>query len=217
MKHKVSPLEKTLNTWAIILIIWSIYRTKFSLPIWADEFVAKPLIFLLPVYIYIKREEAGAILQNIWFKTKNLAGDISMSILIGVFFAATILFARFVQSGGAVQSETLQENGILLTLLIILATAVSEEVLSRGFVLKRLFESSHNIYSSSFLGSILFVIMHIPIIMTNYNLSGSLILIFLSTEFFLSLVNSFVFLDRKSLLPVILIHAFYNLAIIMYV
>ena len=45
MKENVSPLQKSLNVWAIILILWSIYRANFgtSLPTWLDEFLVKPL------------------------------------------------------------------------------------------------------------------------------------------------------------------------------
>ena len=57
MKSKVTATQRALNLWAVILIIWSVYRAKFRLPEWLDEFIAKPLVFILPVYYYIRKIE----------------------------------------------------------------------------------------------------------------------------------------------------------------
>ena len=59
---KVTPTQKALNLWAVILIVWSVYRTYFKLPEWFDEFVAKPVVFVLPVLVYIKSVEKKEIL-----------------------------------------------------------------------------------------------------------------------------------------------------------
>ena len=98
-----------------------------------------------------------------------------------------------------------------------LATGISEEILSRGFILKRLYEESKNIYTSSFFASVLFFFLHVPILFTNHKLTGDLLLLFMGTDLMLSLVNSFMFLDRKNLFVPIFIHAFYNLSIILFV
>ena len=57
MKSKATPTQKALNLWAVVLIVWAIYRAKFKLPEWFDEFVAKPIVFVLPVYYYIQKIE----------------------------------------------------------------------------------------------------------------------------------------------------------------
>ena len=56
-KKEISSTQKALNLWAVILIIWAIYRTYFKLPEWFDEFIAKPLVFVLPVLVYIRTVE----------------------------------------------------------------------------------------------------------------------------------------------------------------
>jgi membrane protease YdiL (CAAX protease family) len=101
-------------------------------------------------------------------------------------------------------------------IIITFATAITEEIFARGFILKRLYEEWGNSYSAAFFSSLLFLIIHIPILITNLKLSGNLLLLFFATDFILSLVNSFVFLERKSLVAPILIHALYNIAILFY-
>ena len=61
----VSYTQKVLNVWAVILILWSIYRAKLALPEWFDEFIAKPLIFILPVYLFIRKVEKGNFFSKI--------------------------------------------------------------------------------------------------------------------------------------------------------
>lgn len=221
MAHKVSPTQKVLNVWAIVLILWSIYRTKFNLPEWFDEFIAKPLVFLGPVYIFLTRFEGKKdFFKEVGFTRKNLWGDVRIALVIGLLFLLSALGANYIKSGGLALSQEIISKGttgLLYLFILALATGIIEETLSRGFVLKQLFEDSQHMLSSVFLSSMFFLILHIPILFTNLQLSGNALLFFLATDFILSLVNSFVFLDRKSLTAPILIHALYNMAILLYI
>ena len=218
MKSKVTPTQRALNLWAIILIIWAIYRAKFKLPEWFDEFIAKPIVFILPVYFYIKRVEKKEFFSALDFKFRLTGQDILFSFLIGGIFSFSAILANTLKFNKLVlfQSE-IGVNTFFILLITALATAISEEILSRGFILKRLYQESKNIYSSSFFASILFFFLHVPILFTNHRLTGDQLLLFMGTDLMLSLVTSFVFLDRKNLLVPILIHTFYNLSIILFV
>ena len=80
MKKPITPTQRMLNMWAIILILWSVYRTYYGteLPIWFDEFVAKPLIFIFPLVVYIQKIEKKAFLASIDFKLKGIKSDVSI-------------------------------------------------------------------------------------------------------------------------------------------
>ena len=221
MVHKVSHTQKVLNVWAIILIIWSVYRAKLSLPAWIDELVAKPFVFILPVIIFLNRFEGKKeVRKELGFTTKNFFSDIRLALIIGLFFSIIAVLSNFIKFGNFSFTQTLFAMGgtrLFFAFVLALATGVSEEVLSRGFVLNQFYKESGNPISASFLSSIFFLILHVPILFTNLKLSGTVLLFFLATDFILSLVNSFVFLDRKSLTAPILIHAFYNMSIILYI
>lgn len=219
MKQPVSRTQRVLNVWAIVLIIWSIYRTKLALPEWFDEFVAKPLVFIVPVYVYLTHVEKTDFFEGLSLTLKDFFAQIKIGFLVGIFFGIAGLAANFTRNGGFSFDQTLfalNPQSLLLAIALALATGISEEILSRGFVLKRLYEESNNIWTSSFLASILFLIVHIPILFSNLQLSGSQLLLFLTTDFILSLISSFIYLDQKNLISPILIHAFYNLSIILY-
>ena len=220
MKQKTSPTQKVLNTWAIVLIIWSIYRAKFqtNLPLWFDEFIAKPVVFLMPVYYFITRVEKKDFFEGIDFKPKIKWGEVVLGITIGLFFFASGLLSNYVKYHKFVTSSggVLSINTIILYVFVSLATSISEEVLSRGFVLKRLFEDSKNIITSSFLASILFFFLHVPILFTSQKIIGFLLLRVMVTDMILSLAISILYLQKRSLIIPILIHTFYNLSIYMF-
>lgn len=217
MTKVVSRSQSVLNTYGIILIIWSLYRFNIvNSPEWFDEFIAKPLVFILPVFLYIRRIEKKPFLEQVWFRSKKISPDLITGLSLGAIFVISALFASYIRFGNLSIINKLSTADFLLAVIVTFATAFSEEIFARGFVLKRLYEEWGNAYSAAFCSSLLFLIIHIPILITNLQLSGNLLLIFFATDFILSLVNSFVFLERKSLIAPILIHALYNIAILFY-
>ncbi len=218
MKEKSSAVQKALNLWAIVLIVWSIYRANFHLPEWFDEFIAKPLVFILPVYYYVRSIDKKNFFPSLYINPKLIVPDFIIAFGIGAVFFVTSMLANFLKFGKLiVVNQSWTPQNVLVIGVIALATGISEEILSRGFILKKLYEESKNIYTSSFFASILFFLLHIPILFTTARLSGNLLLLFMGTDIILSLVNSFLFLQRKSLTLPIFIHAFYNIALTLFV
>ncbi len=219
MREKPSPTQKALNLWAVILIIWSVYRAYFKMPDWFDEFIAKPLVFVLPVYFYIKKIEKKGFFEGVSLRTKAVFSDALFGLSVGAIFFVSAILANFIkfreisffgQAGFSTPKA-------FLVVLIAFATSISEEILSRGFVLKRLYQESKNIYSASFFASVLFFFLHVPILFTNIKVTGNFLLIFMAIDILLSLVNSFIFIEEDNLYLPILIHAFYNITIALFI
>ncbi|OGK62025.1 hypothetical protein A2334_04100 [Candidatus Roizmanbacteria bacterium RIFOXYB2_FULL_38_10] len=214
MKEKTSPTQKALNIWAIILILWSIYRAHFKtdLPIWFDEFITKPLFFILPVYWYITKVEGKRFFQGIDLHVKRILPDIIFGIIIGSIFLSIGYLGASSQSKGSLfqQLFTLQ---FVSMFAVALMTSVSEEILSRGFILKRLYEESKNIFSSITISSILFFFLHIPMLFTSDSLGGDIILKVMVTDLILSIAVSILYLQRKNLLLPIIVHALYSVSL----
>ena len=217
MTKTVSRLQSVLNTYGIVLILWSLYRFNLiNTPEWFDEFIAKPLVFLLPIIFYIKRIEKKPFLEQLWLKNERISKDLFIGLSIGAIFIISAFIANYIRFEHVSVQQSLISTQFLFVIIITFATAITEEVFTRGFLLKRIYEEWGNMYSSSFIVSILFLVIHIPILMTNLQVSGNVLLLFFATDFVLSLVTSFVYLDRKSLIAPILIHALYNVAILIY-
>ena len=219
MRQKITPSQKALNLWAIILIVWSVYRIKFQLPEWFDEFIAKPLVFVLPVFLYIRKIEKQSFFEGIYLRIQYVIKDLQFVGLIAIVFLLSAILANFIknQSFSLFPFRLLPLNLVLYGFIVAMATGFSEEVLSRGFVLKRLYKESNNIITSSFLASVLFLFLHIPILFTSVKISGNILLVFIATDLILSFTNSLIFLERKSLTLPIFIHALYNFSIILFI
>lgn len=217
MKNKkVTPTQKALNLWAVILILWSVYRAYFKLPEWFDEFVAKPLIFVLPVFVYIKRVEKKDILSGLYLN-KNLKvflKEFFISLGVGLILLLTALLSIYLRFKKiAIFSHFPNFNQLILIFITALATGITEEILSRGFILKRLYEESKNAYSSTFFASILFFFLHVPILFASNKINGTMLLVFMMTDLLLSMITGLIMIQRKSLTAPIFIHAFYNIVV----
>jgi len=217
MKKSVSPSQKALDVWAIILIIWSFYRMKLHLPVWFDELVAKPLIFILPIYYYFVKIEKKNFFKEISLRRNNLGKRSLEGLALGIVFLLISWLALFFKGQSLSSAFSLQPKVIIYLAVISFAGAISEEILSRGLVLKKLYEGSKNIFSAVTISSVLFFFLHIPALFTNPTISGSLLLIFIGTDFLLSLATAFIFIAQDSLVLPIFIHAFYNLAIALFI
>lgn len=211
MKKDTSPNQKMLNTWAIVVIIWSVYRSYFSteLPIWIDELIAKPAVFLIPVWYYITKIEKGKFLHSVDLKIGKTK-DIIFGLLAGFIVFGVGIIAFYLKNNASLPAFS---SSVYYYTLIALASSFSEEILSRGFVLKRLYEESKNIYTSVFFASFLFFMLHIPILFSNPAMHGALLIQVMILDLLLSFGVSLAYLQRKNVIVAIIIHAFYNLGI----
>ena len=214
MKEKTPFSQKVLNLWGIILIVWAFYRLKFKMPEWFDEFMAKPIIFILPVYYFVKKSEKKSFLPSLNWSFKTVKKDFLIAIFIGLVIFLTIVLANYFRNKEVVFLKyKISYLSFFYIIFISLITAISEQILSTGFVLKRLYEETKNFYQSAFFNAILFFFLHVPLRFTIPGLMGNQLIFLMMTDVFLSLLNSYFYLTYKSLNLPIFIHAFYNIII----
>jgi membrane protease YdiL (CAAX protease family) len=216
MKEKITPTQRALNLWAVILIVWAVYRSYLKMPVWFDEFIAKPIVFVLPVFYYVRRVDKKKILDYFYFKFgfKEIINDFLYSLGVGLIFLVTAILASYFREGKVIFMDRLPTiPGFIFIIITALATGITEEILSRGFVLRKLYDESKNVLSSTFFASLLFFFLHLPILLTNIKITGNMLLLFMATDMLLSMVNGLIFLQKRSLAIPIFIHAFYNVVI----
>jgi len=206
--------EWVFQFWAWQLLAWSLYRYFFRLPEPIDEFVVKPLVFILPVvWFVLKKEHRG--LDSIGITTKNLFQSILIGCGFGLLFGGEAILANTLKYGSLTLSPVpaLLQYGLPMIVALSLATSISEEILSRGFFFSRLFEASKNLVQSVIMSTLLFVAFHIPILLTSLRFQGTTLILFFMTSFVLGIANSLIFHKTKSLVAPILIHLFWNVTV----
>jgi membrane protease YdiL (CAAX protease family) len=210
-KHKITYIERVLNIWGIALILWSLYRYVFKtdLPIWFDELLAKPLFFLLPIYLFVKNYEKKPFWKSVGLRSKGFFVDALIGVAIGSVFFIIGLSSKAVR-------PHLSPNTLILA-VIAFATALSEEILSTGFVLSRLYSESKQLFTSILYSAVLFFLIHVPILFTDPSLKGALLIRTMLVNIVLSIVVSCAyFLRRESLIVAITIHALYAFSLVMF-
>ena len=203
--HKSSQTQKAFNVWGIVLAIWAVYRSTIGVnsPLFFDEIILKPLLFITPVIFYITNVEHISIVKGLWLEKKNLLKDFKIALLISI--PVFILFFLFLFSSKGINFET-----ILWLVPIALGMSISEEILSRGFVARHIWEEKHSIVKTMIQASVLHMFLRIPRIMTMPELFGQKLILFVTADFLLSIVLTAILLWRKSLVPVIVVRFLYS-------
>ena len=135
----VSSIEPIYQLWGWILLVWSLYRYFLKLPEWLDEFLFKPLVFVAPVVWFVQKVEKRS-LVSIGLTAKNLFTNIYIGLGFGLLFALEGIAANAIKYGklDIKPIASLEENGLILLVFLSVATAISEEVLNRGFLFSRI-------------------------------------------------------------------------------
>ncbi|MBI3385712.1 CPBP family intramembrane metalloprotease [Candidatus Gottesmanbacteria bacterium] len=220
MKGKVKKglsLEPIYQVWGWIALSWALYRYFLRLPEWADELVFKPAVFVLPVLWYVTKRERRP-LTSLGLTTKNLFTSIYIGLGFGFVFAVEGLAANAIKYG-RIQIQPItafQQYGMVVLLFLSLATAFSEELLSRGFVFARILQKTKNLPYASVVSTALFVLLHIPILVATHQLQGMTLVLFFVTDTILGLANSLLYYSTSSLIAPILVHIFWNMTVALY-
>ena len=215
--HKIiakNSTEWVFQFWAWQLLAWSLYRYFFRFPEPVDEFLVKPVVFILPVFWYVLIREKRR-LGTIGITSKNLVQSILIGCGFGLLFGGEAVLANIFKNGSLILAPTqaVLSYGIPMMAVLSLATSVSEELLSRGFFFSRLYEASKNLILSVVMSTLLFVAFHIPILLTSLRFQGSTLILFFMTSIVLGITNSLIFHKTKSLAAPILIHFFWNMTV----
>lgn len=212
----VSNLTPVYRLWAWILLAWALYRYFIHLPEWADEFIFKPLVFVAPVIWYVRKIEKQK-LATVGLTMRNFFTSVYIGLGFGVIFAIEGLITHAVKYGkfDVTPITAFQQYGFFL-IIISVATAFSEELLSRGFVFNRILEKTKNLPWAAILSSLMFMAIHVPILVTSNKLQGMTLILFFVTDLILSLANSLLYYNTGSLVAPILVHLFWNMTVALY-
>ncbi len=212
-----STLDPVYQLWGWILLAWSLYRYFIKLPEWADEFIFKPLIFVVPVLWYVLAKEKRR-LESVGLTMKNFFPSLYIGLGLGFLFALEGIAANAIKYGklNIVPIDALQQYGLVTLLVLSVATAFSEELLSRGFLFNRILEKKKSFLFAAFISTILFVLLHVPILVTSLKLEGMTLVLFFVTDIILGIAASALFYAYRSLVAPILIHIFWNMTVALY-
>src|SRR5688572_3889862 len=94
-----TALVKNVTVYATyLIIIWAFYRFLFQFPDEIEELVIKPIVWLLPLLHFIKKEGFG--ISSLGFTFKNLFPAVYFSLGLGAVFVIEGLLTNYLKYGG---------------------------------------------------------------------------------------------------------------------
>lgn len=208
MKKTPSCLGCLLLVWLVTIVVWGMYRYFFRFGELTDELIFKPLIFILPVLIYLLLKERVS-LNNLSLSRKNLSQTVKYGLAAGFGLVAELYLLSYFK-GKIINIAFLIPHNLLLNLLISTLTATWEEILYRGFLMPRFWKILKSGYAANFLTAGLFCLTHLWMAVLVLNYSGGQLMVYLWLMFVLGLANGLVFQKTRSTYGPIITHTLWN-------
>lgn len=208
--------KQVLLVWVVLFVVWTAYRFFFSLPEAVEEFLVKPVIWLGLIFsavLFIEKKP----LISLGLSGKNFYRNVYIGLGLGTLFAFEGVVVNYLKYGKtSFLSPTANTNEFLLLFVVSFATGLTEEIVSRGYFMNRLWEITHSELIANLISSLMFVAIHLPIALFGFHYSFFDLAIYLWTIFLLGFADGYVFARTKTIVAPTMTHAMWNLSIVLF-
>jgi membrane protease YdiL (CAAX protease family) len=216
-KSSSSSLESLKNASllaAFLLVVWGFYRLIFRLPEEIEELFIKPVVWLLPVFYFLRKEGKG--ISSLGFTLKNLFPAVYFSLGLGFIFIFESLLINYLKYGSFNFAANIGDKPFFTALFLSFATAFSEEVAFRGYLFNRVWSALKNEALANISTSLIWALIHVPVVVFVWKLdfSASILYLFLTTIF--GIGSAFVFARTKNIVSSILLHVLWEWPLILF-
>lgn len=192
----------------LIFFCWLVYRYFTRNIELIDAFIAKPFIYVMPVIIIYLWKKIS--FSELGFRKLSIR-----NFILSFFSAVGLAAIQFIPQYFRFHVLFSLSPNFMLIALATIGTAISEEILFRGFVFKEL-RNYISVINSTIITSILFTVMHLPILIFIYSSTGldlftTLYLIFLS-----SIVFCLLYSYTKNLWSPIIAHFLFDILLLLF-
>jgi len=215
--NKKLSLKHVFALFSYIFVVWSIYRYfPEILPVWVEEVILKPLVWLIPIFLLVKKTEKLP-LASLGITKVNLFPSLYWGIGLGVVFSLEGLLTNTLKYGG-LSLEVFQYTpaSFLGAVLLSFATAFSEEIFFRGYIFSRLWIIWKKEFLANLVSSLLFVLIHLPIGVFVLGYTPAVMLVFLFLVFIYGIGSAFVFARTGNIISSILLHVLWSWPIVLF-
>lgn len=188
------------------------YRLLFHLPVWVDEIGAKALLFGLPVLLYAwwTRNDArffGLDPHTFWY------GAI-YGLAVGGILSFIAMVASTIGKGSIFIPGLLSSSRFWYEFFLAFVTAWWESLFFYGLVQSVLQQKVKSEWNVALLTTGIFLVFHAPVLLLRSGVAQTIPALFLLL--FFALGQAIVFLRTRSLASVVMSHAFWGMALLVY-
>ena len=190
--------------YVVIFTCWSVYRLTAHNSELFDELVAKPLIWLLPL-LFLKVS-----LRSLQFKRPTFF-IITVSLVSGIVLALFQIVPQIIKW----PRQAHVPPDFLWLILATGATAITEEVLFRGFFLQQL-RARLSMETAVLINSLAFALFHVPVFLFVNRVSLGDMPVVLGAVAASGIVFSLLFVYTKTISSSIIAHLVQNILLLMF-
>ncbi len=210
-----TSLVKNITIYSVYLIlVWAFYRFLFQFPDEVEELIIKPIVWLIPILYFVKKEGLG--ISSLGFTFKNLFPAIYFSLGLGSIFVIEAFLTNFFKYGGVHFGANIGNLPFLTSLGLSFATAFSEETAFRGYIFTRLSVITKNELTANLITSALWTGIHVPIAFFVWKLNLVAGVTYLMLTAIFGIGSAFVFGRTKNIFGSILLHVLWEWPIILF-
>lgn len=199
---------------AYLIIVWAFYRFLFQFPDDVEELIIKPVIWLLPLFYFVRKERQG--LSSLGITFKNLFPAIYLSLGLGSLFVVEGLLTNYLKYGNLNFGANIGSLPIMSSLGLSFATAFSEETAFRGYIYGRLVSVMGGEWAPNLIQTIAWTAIHVPIafFIWKYTLPQALVYLLITAIF--GIGSAFIFGRTKNVFGSIFLHVLWEWPIILF-
>lgn len=202
--------------YAVIFVLWGLYRLLFRFPVLVEELVFKPLVFLPPVMSVLAGEDgrSGLTPGKLGFRREGLFLSIYYGLTLGVVYILAVRLGRVIFSGKSLfYAPSISHGSFFNLFLLSFFTAFWEQIVFSGFMLGRLVAVFQDEWSSAGLTALLFTGLHLPILLVDSGSGPLFVVVQLLLFFLVGFGNAVLMLRTENILAPVLSHTFWAVAV----
>lgn len=214
-QNPLDRLHKLVKSYAIIFVLWGIYRLIFRLPETIEEIFLKPLVFVGAVMAVERPRNWQKFFMETWGKgdwVRAAFWGLGVGLVYVVFYAAGSLL-----SGNPLtvsQNPAGEPWGLFLGLGLV--TAIWEEWTFAGYILGGLSKVTESKWAARTVTAALFALVHLPVLIFWNHLGGLNLGFQFVSLLTLGMGNAILMGYSKNLLAPVLAHALWGTAVFLF-
>lgn len=215
MRPTSTDIAKNVTRFFVyLLVVWGFWRLLFQAPDPWEELLVKPLVWLLPLAYVLKREKQG--LASIGVTTKGLFPTLYFTLMLGAVFLMIGFLTNYLKYSSFSFNAMIASTDFTTALILSFFTAVTEELVFRGYFFTRLETLVQSEWTANLLVSVGWVLIHMPIAIFDWKLMPMALLSYIAVIFVFSIGATFVFARTRNVFAASLLHVLWQWPVILY-